>query len=256
MTDAEVQERLTDYFDPAKSIFSPFNMDEIIDQLGFSLEPEELIGLSGAPKGSTVTAEVVGVGTTPPGFDDPPSKIEDTPKGIKLTVKNSIFIEDFNEVIIYRTSSNTTGLYIQLVDFTDAFGFTGVGALMIKSLLGVIAATELAFDRLRLMAAGGRSWGDRNPQGKRWIGYNVWPKMGFDMPLHAETGKIVPFFGKFPSKLRACARVSDVLALKPGGKEFWSLVGDGWYMEFELSDPKALEKLNIRLAEARNGTEA
>ncbi|OXC75681.1 hypothetical protein BSU04_25970 [Caballeronia sordidicola] len=73
--------------------------------------------------------------------------------------------------------------------------------------------------------------------------------MGFDMDLHEKTREMLPYFEKYPKKLRDCETVQNVLALVEGGKDFWLTVGDGWYMEFSLVHPEAKEWLNRYLAE-------
>lgn len=259
MTPKLISTRQRAYFNPIASkiqFADDLQPQDIADFIGCSFEDVELIGLAGAPEGSIVTVSTKGPTQDDPGYDDPPDKIEQVPEGLLLTVKNQDYISKKNEVVIYRSSEDSLALYIKLVDFNKNFGFSGVGALMVRSMLETIdkMAPGPTFDRLRLMAAGGRSWGDRERTADgaaqdRWIGYNVWPKMGFDMDLHEKTHSMLPYFEKYPKKLKDCKTVQDVLALPDGGRDFWLTVGDGWYMEFGLARPEPKERLNKYLAE-------
>lgn len=50
-----------------------------------------------------------------------------------------------------------------------------------------------------------------------------------------------PFFQHHPENLAPCSQVTDVLNLTDGGPEFWHIVGDGWYMDFNMAPSSASE---------------
>jgi hypothetical protein len=84
--------------------------------------------------------------------------------------------------------------------------------------LCAITAHTLGYSRISLIAAGGKGF-DR-----RMVGYNYWPKLGFDGELlEAETAG-------FP-ELQHCATVQDILATDP---DWWEREGSQRWMEFDL----------------------
>lgn len=228
------------------------------DALGILLTDDQIGGLCGAPTKSTITVTVKHEADEDVSKKNDMKKTEVVPGGLLLTVTNSDYINSKNEVIIYPVDEGqddngddrvSLGVYIKLVDFLPANGkaFAGIGAYMIAA---IARATRSRQDilRMRLQAAGGRSWNDRNEQGQRWYGYASWPKYGFDMDLHEITTSMFPSFNYDPKGLKSCKKISDVLALGKGGAEFWKVVGDGWDMEFDLSaDSPSFRILNAFL---------
>ena len=232
------------HFDVTKS--SVKNFDDFAEALAElfpgGVSQESLILMAGAPTGSTITLSIVSEEYIPPGPDDPQKKAEITPPGLLVKVANDHYLSEPNSVTIYKESLSGRGIYINLVMFRKDIA-TAVGGLMIKTiLLGIESLGEgkKSFERLRLMAAGGRMWGDMK-NGGRWGGYKAWPQYGFDMPLGEATMEIFPMFEKFPKKLASCKSVSALLALA-GGANFWAVVGDGYYMTFELGPSSAERK--------------
>jgi hypothetical protein len=242
MTDQEIEANANKHFDPnsSKVTIDATAMQRV---LGFNLTKPELSGLIGAPTNSTLTTEFVDEEIWPAGENDPAEKTETTPAGLLVTVENQNYLEKCNEVILYNAGNKKLGIYIKLVRFLAPTAAApipkGIGALMVHSMLKAIDAlpAELrVFAEMRMIAAGGRHWGDMDSAKEtRWGGYVVWPKYGFDGPLHSKTKKIARQFPQYPRNLGACKHVSDLLALK-GGPEFWAVAGDGWEMRFDLSD--------------------
>lgn len=249
----EIERRIQAYFDPSQSKISFGDKGIVKKELGFDLPLSNLIGLVGAPCDSEILVELVDTDTIPPGFDDPENKDEILPAGLRATITNKKYIADKNVVFIYFNSeSGTVRIYIGTVDFLSRnFGVSGVAALMTRSILNWaqnMPPGTRKIDQLQLMAAGGRNWGDRYTTKERWIGYNVWPKCGFNMELHPTTTEILPHFPKFPAKIGSCKTVRDVLKLV-GGKEFWTAAGDGWLMDFGVFDQASLDLLDKYLLE-------
>lgn len=225
-----------------------------IDAIGFTLTDEEIIGLSGAPTGSVVTAYFEPEPAIDASKINDGNKVEEVPPGLYLKVLNPDYIGTYNQVILYPIEADNdriaVGIYIKLVDFlpkaADKKSFTGIGGYMVAAIARAARPNPDILE-IRLQAAGGRSWNDRT-EGGRWYGYAAWPKYGFDMPVHQLTTSMYPFFKYEPPKLAACVYVSEVLALGKSGAEFWKTVGDGWDMTFNL-DPggKSLPALSSYL---------
>src|SRR4051794_15578269 len=216
MTPDELSTKLLQYFEPSKSKVLSVNRQAFKDALGFELSNEQLIGLCGAPAGSVLKYEFVSEETVLPGTNDPLRKIEEVPSGLLVTIENSIYISGANQIVLYsfqgpQNGAIRNGIYIKLIKFRKGVGCKGFGACMLTSMLKAARALPFeirTFDTMRMMAAGGRSWGDMD-DGGRWGGYNVWPKYGFDMPLHAVTKSIFTEFPHFPKNLLACKTVLD-----------------------------------------------
>ena len=245
MTPSEIAHLQKKFFNPADSAID--RIDDYIDKLvGFRLTDEEIIGLSGAPTGSYVTVQKTDGFVLAPNPGDPESKREVIPSGALIKVHNPVFIMDEvkneNFVVLYTIKDapegSERGIYIGSVMTKKDAKCAGFAALMVRSMLEAARSIEghpHLFAEIRLMAAGGRSWGDipGHPAGSRWIGYLIWPEIGFDMPVPQMTIDVIHHFEKQPIGLRDCVTVRDVLGL-PRGSMFWAIVGDGWEMTFDL----------------------
>lgn len=242
---------LRKHFDSASTKIDRSEID-LENALGFDLTHEQICGLCGAPSGSEIKV-TLSESYTDESKKNNINKDEDVPGGVLFTVKNPYYIGNENKVIMYYVSkinaqgqeSGSFGLYIKLTDFETGGifkTFKGFGAYMTAAIAfaakGIDGLTEI-----RLQAAGGRSWNDRDSTGARWFGYISWPKYGFDMDLQSPTLEMLPHFAHAPKLLGSCKKVSDVLALA-GGYEFWKVVGDGWDMIFDLEGTKSFEILN------------
>lgn len=236
MDPKEIDQLIDNHFDPKSSTVNRIP-DDIKQALGFLLSDEEIAGLVGAPKGSTIDMKSIAAYTITAGPNDPVDKIEDIPAGLLVSITNPLYIDGVNEACLYNAGNQTRGIYLKLIKFKKlSQPVKGFGALMIKSILK--NAEQLrnrvpSFIEISMLAAGGRHWGDME-EGGRWSGYAVWPKYGFDMVLHAKTKLILKDFPEYPKNISSCKKVSDVLALG-GGSVFWEAVGDGWNMNFDMS---------------------
>lgn len=201
---------------------------QIRKALGFSLSDDQLVGLSGAPTGSTIDTTEKHTWT--------PAEIPDgeqVPPGLLLTITNPKYLSQPNEVVIFVDGHTANrSVYIKLTMFLDDPSRKGIGGHMISVI--VDAAQHLrGARRLRLQAYGGRLCSDMSP-GVRWGGYAAWPKYGFDSGLPTPTKAIAAHFPFFPAGLPSFVRVSDLIDA-PGGRDFWHTAGDGDYMDFDLS---------------------
>jgi hypothetical protein len=162
---------------------------------------------------------------------------EQVPSGLHVTVINSELIASANEFILFTEPSGSQSIYFKLIDLRPRLKSNTETVL--KGLAGKIVATivseaqKLSFTRIRLLAAGGRTWPDREP-GVRWGGYAAWPLYGFNMEILESDIALHEFFKFFPKYL---STYGTVLALRAaeGGLDYWKICGSGDYMEFDLS---------------------
>jgi hypothetical protein len=217
------------HFDSASCKVHRLNRVDIQAALGFTLTDRQLIEISGAPQNSAIY-----VTDKPEWTEVEIPDGEEVPSGILLTVINDNYLEQNNEIVIFREGhSRLTSVYLKLIMFRDNPQTKGIAGHMLATMVdGAIAAFPKAV-RLRLLAAGGLLWEDRLP-GLRWGGFAAWPKYGFDAPLPSATRALLPHFPYYPAALNTCTTVSQVLDRK-GGREFWHIVGEGWYMNFNLA---------------------
>ncbi len=236
MDQASIEAKIKIHFNPEQSTVN-LQKQAMMDALGFTLSSVALAGIVGAPTGSVIEMKYTDGFTEPPGTHDPDEKIEEIPAGLLVTIKNDNYIAGYNQVCLYNVDDISRGIYVKLIRFKKNQKISGFGALMLKSMLNAAATLPIdrrLFSTMEMLAAGGRHWGDMDDGGNRWAGYAVWPKYGFDMPLHPKTGEILNQFPQWPKNLADCKTVSSVLAL-PGGPRFWEMVGDGWIMNFDMT---------------------
>lgn len=91
--------------------------------------------------------------------------------------------------------------------------------------LMAIAAYRLGFGRIRLFAAGAGPLNPYDPD--HFIGYDVWPKFGFDAPVSPVE------LNRFPMReLINAGTVQNVIA---GAPRWWTAHGTGRTMDFDLT---------------------
>ncbi|SRR5712692_5165618 len=215
------------YFDPSTTTVDPHGGVDIKAALDFDLTDEEIVRLCGAPTGSMVTVSYHAA--WPIEDDDRP------PAGVYFEVENPRYIRSHNVVGVFvdDVSIPSYGLYLKLIDF---FPYPRAPRRMAARMLAIMVRQALlirGLTRFRLLAAGGRSWGDLST-GERWGGYYAWPRYGFDGALLKQTIGISTKFPYYPRRLSTCRTVRDVLQVD-GGSEYWKCVGDGTFMDFDLS---------------------
>lgn len=85
-------------------------------------------------------------------------------------------------------------------------------------------------------------------QWANWVGWKVWPKMGYDGPLTDSVKAILP------DHMRHYTMVSDLMET-PEGREWWDENGDSTKVEFNLSQgSRSLQVLNEYLAKKGKAT--
>jgi hypothetical protein len=151
----------------------------------------------------------------------------DAPAGLNVMSNNAFMAEDeITSIIAYRdeqgTSLRLNALHIRRLMLAgaapDRLGTVSFGLM-------ALSAYRLGFVQITLFAAGNGT-AVRNDPGDS-VGYAVWPKFGFDAPLHpAELN------AARSHALRACQTVQDVIAIAP---DWWTEYGRGREMRFDLT---------------------
>jgi hypothetical protein len=214
------------HFDAASVTIRRHDIDIPAQMGGLVLTGPQIRGLAGAPTGSTITLRFRQYTAVEEGQ-------EEVPPGLYFETENHAYIRSKNVIGVFRDGASGYGIYLKFIDF-KAGGPKGLAARMLAII--VRRAFEIGnIKRLRLLAAGGRSWRALDPEtGERWGGYVAWPTYGFDMELLPKTLKLAREFPYYPQGLMSRRKVSEVLQV-PGGREYWRVAGDGHYMDFDLS---------------------
>lgn len=224
---------LSQNFDATKSrVVANSHIDAFLMlAFGQRISDEELIEICGAPSGSVLQLH----------YEKASTRGEMVPEGIHVTVENNAYLEEPMELVFHGVGINQIGVYIKLVVARKVLNLPSVGALIVESMTRAWSGIKLGTKTLShfsMLAAGGRTWGHMIPSlGKRWDGFAVWARYGFDMPLLQETldmFKHFPYVPPLAGATATCTKLSKLLPLT-SGQEFWDLVGKGWYMDFDPS---------------------
>ncbi|WP_332855279.1 hypothetical protein [Duganella sp. S19_KUP01_CR8] len=151
----------------------------------------------------------------------------DAPAGLDVRSTNPFIAEDeTNSVIAFRDETGPVmwldALYVHrlmLVQNAPERLATVSFGLM------AITAYRLGFQRISLFAAGHGPLQPDNPDA--FVGYDVWPKFGFDAPVAPAE------LNRFPMlELAHALTVQDVITVAP---DWWSMHGTGRQMDFDLT---------------------
>lgn len=210
---------------------NPLNDQLKILGFGRKLSDKELIALCGAPIGSNLELSYVPASNSG----------EITPEGIKVEIDNATYFDHPLGLIFFIDTKGQRGVYIKLVVVAKSTPIAATSGLILESMLRANDATSNAsgkFSEYTMLAAGGRGWANIGSSKQRWGGYAAWPRYGFDMSLRKKTLDMFLHFPYAPplgkSAMGTCTTVFELLALNKG-RDFWDLVGDGWYMNFNTS---------------------
>jgi hypothetical protein len=132
---------------------------------------------------------------------------------------------------IFQGTNGQAGLYLKDIFFVDSAAPGLAGRMLVRM---ARTSIDLGISTMELMAAGGRTW-PNSVGSERWGGYLAWAIYGFDMPIPPGTLALHQHFPHFPSSLSNCYTVQSVVQLE-GGRDFWRIVGDGWFMRFDASN--------------------
>lgn len=200
----------------------------------WSLTREDIIGLCAVPNGATVKLKSKTKWTKAEIPDG-----EQVPVGLHVSVTQPDLFAEPSEFMVFDEASGHRSLYYKLVIArarplsNPVILLKGMGGEMVRR--SVAIARQLRFGRIRMLAAGGRTWPDRDDSGNRWLGYLAWPRYGFNMLLLESDRELFGHFQHYPRELSTCKSVLALLSLD-GGPDYWKACGSGSYMEFDLQD--------------------
>jgi hypothetical protein len=153
------------------------------------------------------------------------------PPGLYFDVRGPLIDARAKQTVgVFQDATGRAGLYLKDVFFGDTAPPGIAGRMLVRM---VRTAIDLGIPTLALLAAGGRTW-PSIVGAERWLGYLAWAIYGFDMRILAKTQIMHGHFQYFPANLCNCYTVQNVIGLE-GGREFWRMVGDGWFMQFDAS---------------------
>lgn len=174
---------------------------------------EELIRLSGAPRGSDVTAAVTVEGQ------------------IELKVENATMLaEPMVRLIVQEADGYVFHIVNAVFVLNSDYLNKGLGPRSVS--IEIWQAKELGyFSRIRAFAVG--NWENFDTE-EPLRGYYVWPMMGFD----ADIPQTLLARPDIPESFKRCKRLLELLDL-PGGEAFWLQHGESLWVEFNLADDSA-----------------
>lgn len=151
----------------------------------------------------------------------------DAPAGVDVRFTNPFLAEDEqNSIIAFRDEAGPA-LYLDALHINRMMLAQDAPQRLTTVAFGLmsIIAFPLGFHHISLFAAGNGPLQPEDPDA--FIGYDVWPKFGFDAEVHPAEMNAAP-----TQDLVNCRTVQDVLAADP---EWWSLHGTGRMMSFDLA---------------------
>lgn len=169
---------------------------------------------------------------------------DEAPPGLYFTIANSHLIQhpNKNRLGLYATPNGGTDLFIDglhvdhyTLNEHNAPPTLGTISFALCAIMGHLAGLS----HISLVAAGGRGFD------QRYIGYRVWPRLGFNAPLTQGEAAQVPH-------LAHCRTVQDILATDAA---WWDNHGSQRLMTFDLtanstSWKKLLLYIDRKLSEA------
>jgi hypothetical protein len=170
---------------------------------------------------------------------------DEAPPGLYFTIINSRLIQHprKNRLGLYASLDGGTHLFIDGLHVDQYFlneRRTPPTLATVAFALCAITAHMAGLSHMSLLAAGGRGFSGR------YIGYKVWPKLGFDAPLWPGEAAQAPH-------LAHCRSVQDVLGVDAA---WWADHGGQRLMMFDLSAhsmswQKLLPYVNRKLSDGR-----
>ncbi|MYN06225.1 GNAT family N-acetyltransferase [Pseudoduganella aquatica] len=146
-----------------------------------------------------------------------------------LTVKNDAIFKYPSEYILFGESpAGRPQLLMESIYVRPELRRMGVGVR--SAMISLLAAKMLDFATVKLLAAGSAA------NRRMFVGYHVWPQLGFDAPLPVENSRALP-----PS-LAGAVCLSDLMVSEEG-RRWWYDHGSAIEVEFELADGSASWKL-------------
>jgi hypothetical protein len=208
---------------------------------GQKISDVALIKLCGAPSASKLSLSYKKASTSG----------ESVPEGVHVDIDNPAYFDYPMTLVFFKDSKNRIAVYIKLVVCKKLPHITAVAGLMIEVMRRAWGTELNLYPNFHMLAAGGRTWEGINGSNKRWDGFAVWARYGFDMQLTHHTTSMFKHFPYVPplaGQEATCKDLSGLLSLDQG-LDFWDLVGYGWYMHFDSNlTSYSVKTLNSYLA--------
>ncbi|MBI3348791.1 MAG: hypothetical protein HY020_16485 [Burkholderiales bacterium] len=160
--------------------------------IGSSFSDEEFVRLSGALRGSSLYV-------LPETVKDPDDNLR--MDGIRLSVKHHAVMR-MERVILFRPGGGFV-LKNSKMRLLAAHKGNRLGARIVS--IQAAMASELEFEAIELDAVGSCHESFNKFQDDRWIGYWLWPRLGFDAPIPDHVK------GKHPDEFGGYDRVSELM---------------------------------------------
>ncbi|KQV52859.1 hypothetical protein ASC95_08655 [Pelomonas sp. Root1217] len=209
-----------EWFDP-----STVKVERTADVEGWQTD-EELVRLSGAPKGSVLRVSVNDKGA------------------IELRVSNpSVLGEDMVRVLVQEADGFAFHIVNAVFVLKEELLARGIGPRSVT--IELLQAKALGYiTRVKTWAIGNRATFEGEPPLR---GYYVWPLMGFDAPVPAEllTHPGLPPALPEPPTLQGLFETE-------AGEGFWLKHGDSLWVEFDLREGSTSWKRLARYTSERN----
>ncbi len=148
--------------------------------------------------------------------------VDGAPPGSYVCISNTAIIGagHENRVGLYRHRKHTdltiNALHIDHIFLAPQMRGKGLGGIMFG--LCALAAFSIGVDRITLLAAGGQGFN------QIYYGYKIWPRYGFDAPLHTNERSLAQF--------STCLTVQDLIAID---SNWWEVHGSQREMDFDLT---------------------
>lgn len=175
---------------------------DMVDAVSVFFDEEALIALSGAPSDSTVT--VTKVVSAAGDFE-----------AIRLHVHHPCV---FSMARFIRLTADGEWV-IENAKFRIRHDYAGRKLAARSLAIQARAAQELGFRRIVLDAIGDHFLAQLRHPEDRWIGYWLWPRLGFDAKLPAGAEQRLPYH------FQGCQRVSELVSSEEGA-DAWLLHGE------------------------------
>lgn len=207
---------------------------ELVDDVSAAFDEEALIALSGAPSNSVVTVRKA--------TSQPHSGEALAPEAIRLEVHHEAAFS-MNRLIQQRTSGEW---FIRNTKFRIRHEYSGRRLSARSLLVQARAAQALGFQEIVLDAVGDYTLANLKFREDRWVGYWVWPRLGFDADIPASALRCLP------ERLRGCTRVSELMHTAEN-QDLWLLHGETLEnAKFDLTGDSLSWQLLAKYAQERN----
>jgi hypothetical protein len=149
-----------------------------------------------------------------------------TPAGVNVLSSNPFVQEGDDVAIVAYTDVDGNGVRLDAINLRRLMLAAHAPARFCTVAFGLLASTAYRFGFAEItLFAGGRGLGQVPLDEDDLVGYQVWPKFGFDAPL-------VPADLNRDNRFARCRSVQDVVAVDA---EWWAANGRGIEMRFDLA---------------------